>query len=484
MNLAEYAHYDGLGLAELVAKKQVSPKELAQTALAAIEVANPVVNAVCETYPDRIDGLDEAALGSGPFRGVPFLIKDVFGHEKGRKIEFGSRLCKGMVAEVDSHLAKLFRASGVNILGRSTAPEYSMSGTTESVFHGNTSNPWKKGYSAGGSSGGGAAAVAAGMVPLAHGSDIGGSIRIPASWCGGVGLKPSRGRVSSGPSVDEGGFGMTSNLVQARTVRDVAAMLDCVAVPQPGDPFLIPKPSEPYAALARKKAPQLRIGVVLTELANVPVDKEVATAVEAAGRALAAEGHIVEPATADMGGEETLHAANDFFFFAFDARLDGYSKRTGIKPGPDTLEPVILSLYEYAKSITPGKFMAALGKLNVARRKLGQFYTKYDIWLSPTTARVSEPWGKYNLSRSGVSAANNADAVLREPCQFTLPHNIMGTPAMSLPLAMHSTGVPIGVQIAGRPADEHLVLQLAAALEQAMPWRDRVPPLHVSKLAA
>ena len=141
-----------------------------------------------------------SALGTGPFRGVPFLIKDVFGHEKGRKIEFGSRMCKGMVAEVDWHLAELFRASGVNILGRSAAPEYSMSGTTESAFHGNTSNPWKQGYSAGGSTGGGMAAVMAGMVPLAHGSDIGGSIRIPASWCGGVGLKPSRGRISSGPS--------------------------------------------------------------------------------------------------------------------------------------------------------------------------------------------------------------------------------------------------------------------------------------------
>ena len=483
MNLAEYAHYDGLGLAELVAKKQVSPKELAQTALKAIEVANPTVNAVVETYPDRIDKLDESALGSGAFRGVPFLIKDVFGHEKGRKIEFGSRLCKGMVAEVDSHLAELFRASGVNILGRSAAPEYSMSGTTESVFHGNTSNPWKKGYSAGGSTGGGMAAVMAGMVPIAHGSDIGGSIRIPASWCGGVGLKPSRGRVSSGPSVDEAGFGMTGNLVQARTVRDVAAMLDCVAIPQPGDPFLIPKPSESYAVLTQKKAPRLKIGLLLSELAGVPVDREVAAAVEAAGRALAEQGHTVEPATADMGGVETFRAANDFFFFAFDARLDGYAKRSGLKPGPDTLEPVILSLYEYAKSITPAKFMAALSALNIARRKLGQFYAKYDIWLSPTTARVSEAWGKYNLSRPSVSAANNADVLFREPCQFTLPHNIMGTPAMSLPLAMHSSGVPIGVQIAGRPADEHLVLQLAATLEQAMPWRDRVPPLHVSKLA-
>ena len=484
MKLAEYAKYDGLGLAELVARKQVSPKELAQTALQAIEAVNPAVNAVVETYRDRIEGLDEAALGNGPFRGVPLLIKDVFGHEKGRIIEFGSRLCKGMVAEADSHLAELFRASGVNILGRSAAPEFSMSATTESILHGNTSNPWRKGTSAGGSTGGGMAAVVSGMVPMAHGSDIGGSIRIPASWCGGVGLKPSRGRVTSGPAFDEAGFGMTSNLVQAKTVRDAATMLDCLAVPQLGDPFLIPKPDRAYAELARQKPPQLRVGVVLAELAGVPVDPEVAAAVTAAGKTLAEMGHMVEKAAADMGGMETLMRWNEVVFFAFDARIDAFGKRTGLKPGPDTLEPVMLGVYEMAKAITPARFMAATAALNAARRRLGKFYARFDIWLSPTTARVAEPWGKYSLSRQGASAANNAEALFREPIQYTVPHNIMGTPAMSLPLAMHSTGVPIGIQLAGRPAAEHLVLQLASALEEAMPWRDRVPPLHVSRLAA
>jgi len=482
MNLAEYAQYDGLGLAELVGKGQISPKELAETALKAIEAVNPSINAVVETYADRIAGLDEATLGSGPFRGVPFLIKDVFGHEKGRRTEFGSRLCKGMVAETDSHVAELFRASGVNILGRSAAPEFSMSATTESALHGNTSNPWKQGYSAGGSTGGGMAAVVAGMVPLAHGSDIGGSIRIPASWCGGVGLKPSRGRVSSGPLFDEGGFGMTSNLVQARTVRDVAAMLDCLAVPQVGDPFLIPKPDRAYAELAGEAPPQLRVGIVLAELVGVAVDREVAAAVRAVGKTLAGLGHLVEEATVDMGGAEALRHWNEVVFFAFDARLDAFAKRTGRKPGPDTLEPAILSLYESAKAITPARFMAATTALNAARRRLARFFSKHDIWLSPTTARVAETWGKYNLGRTSSPA--DGVALPRDPIQYTVPHNIMGTPAMSLPLGMHSTGVPIGVQLAGRPAAEHLVLQLAKALEEAMPWRDRVPPLHVSTLAA
>ena len=480
MNLAEYASYDALGLAELVARKQVSPKELAQTAVAAKERIDPAVKSVVELYADRIEGLDEKSLGNGPFRGVPFLIKDVFGHEKGRRIEFGSRLCAGMTVEMGTYFLDMLKASGVNILGRSAAPEYSMSATTESAMFGNTSNPWKQGYSAGGSTGGGQAAVTAGIVPIAHGSDIGGSIRIPASWCGGVGLKPSRMRVSVGPVVDEGGWGYSMNFVQTKTVRDAAAMLDCVSTPQPGDPFIIPKPDEPYATLAKKSPGKLKVGIVLDELVGVAVDPEVARAVEAAGKALAGMGHTVEHASADMGGRDSLAATFDIFFFGFDSRLDGYAKRTGLKVGPDTLEPVILSVYQAAKEITPARFLAAMNTANTARRKLGAFYAKYDIWLSPTTARVAEPWGRYNLSRPGIGAHNMIE-IFMPPCQYTIPHNIMGTPAMSLPLAMHSTGVPIGVQIAARPAAEHLLLQLATALEQAMPWKGRTPQLHVSK---
>jgi amidase len=483
MNIAEYAQFDALGLAELVAKKDVTPTELALTAAKAITVANPSINAVVETYADRIDGLDEKTLGAGPFRGVPLLIKDVLGHEKGRKIEFGSRLCKGMTTEVGTYLVDLLKAAGVNIIGRSAAPEYSMAGTTESVMFGNTSTPWKKGYSAGGSSGGAQAAVTAGMVPLAHGSDIAGSIRIPASLCGGVGLKPSRGRVSFGPVIDEGGFGYATNFVQAKTVRDVAAMLDCLAIAQAGDPFIIAKPEKSYVELSHEKATKLKIGIVLDELVGVQVDPEAAKAVEATGKTLAAMGHAVEPAHADMGGMATLLAMQDLFFFAFDARLDGYAQRAGTQIGPDTLEPIILSLYEYAKSITPHRFMTAWSAANTARRTLGAFYSKHDIWLSPTTARPSEPWGKYHLSKTGVAAAQHADEIFKVPCQFTLPHNIMGTPAISLPLAMHSTGVPIGIQLAARPAGEHLLLQLAKDLEDAMPWQDRVPPWHVSRLA-
>jgi amidase len=481
---SEYAAYDALGLAHLVATRQVSPRELAQAAASAIEAVNPAVHAVIETYADRIEDLDERTLGDGPFRGVPFLIKDFFGHEAGRTIEFGSRLCRGMVTQQNTHLFELFTAAGLNVLGRAAAPEYSMAGTTETLLHGNTSTPWKHGYSAGGSTGGGMAAVVSGMVPIAHGSDIAGSIRVPASFCGGVGLKPSRGRVSLGPLQDENGYGLGQNFVQTRSVRDTATMLDCLSRPQVGDPFLIPKPDESYASLARRPAGPLRIGWSTRPLMGVAVDPEVAAAVEQTASLLAGMGHQVAEEGPEFDGLQALRHMTDVWFFGFDQRLDGYSARSGHAIGRDTLEAVTLKIYEHAKRMAPARFLAALAGINTARRQLARFFTRHDVWLCPTTARVAEPWGTYNLGRTDVEVDDLAEKVFRGPCQFTLPHNILGIPAISLPLAMHSAGLPIGVQLGSGPATEHLLLQLAAALEEAAPWAGRVPPLHASTASA
>jgi len=483
MRLDEYARFDALGLAELVRKKEVSPRDLAATAARAIAVANPAVNAVVETYPDRIEDLDEKTLGAGPFRGVPFLIKDVGGHEKGRKIEFGSRLCQGLRSETDSHVAELFRAAGLNILGRSNAPEYSIAGTTENALYGNTSTPWRQGYSPGGSTGGGTAAVVSGMVPIAHGSDIGGSIRIPASWCGSIGLKPSRGRVSAGPLKDESGFGMAANFVQSKTMRDTAAMLDCLAVPQVGDPFLIPKPSEPYAAFLGRSPGRLKIGWSAAALMDAPVDAEVAAAVKRTAEVLASQGHEVVEAKPEFDVEEASRRMLDVWFFGFDLGLEDYARRTGRQIGPDTLEAVTLKIYEYSKIIGTGGFLAGIAFMNRARRRLAGIFAEHDIWLSPTTAQVAPPHGLYGLDLPDISAADWI-VLADRPVQYTFPHNVMGTPAISLPLAMHSNGLPIGVQLGARPAHEHLLIGLGSALEQAMPWHDRVPPLHVSRLGA
>lgn len=480
MKLGEYAGYDALGLAELVAKKEVSPGELALTARDAIAAVDEELNAVVEIYDDRIEGLKEDTLGSGPFRGVPFLIKDVLGHERGKKIEFGSRLCEGMLVEDDTHVGKLFKASGLNILGRSNTPEYSMSGTAENLLYGNTSTPWKKGYSAGGSTGGGMAAVVAGIVPIAHGTDIAGSIRIPACWCGGVGLKPSRGRISFGPTMDENGFGLATVLAQTKSVRDSAVMLDCLAIPQTGDPFLIPKPDQPYADFLDKPADKLKVGWSVDPLMGVQSDPEIVRAVKNVATLLEEAGHEVSEESPVFDGLASVRKFADIWFFGFDLRLQGYSKRSGHKVGPDTLEPMIWKIYEHARGMTSADFMSALAEINIARRKLAAYYDRYDIWLSPTIARVSEPHGKYNLGRTDLDMDNYVEEILAVPAQFTVPHNIMGTPAITLPLAMHSTGLPIGIQLGARFANEHVLLQLAAMLEQAMPWSDRIPPIHVS----
>jgi amidase len=480
MTLSEYAAHDALGLADLVQRRQVSPKELARLAASAIDAINPAVNAVVETYPDRIEDLDERRLGTGPFRGVPFLIKDFFGHEAGRVVEFGSRLCRGMIATQDTYLCEMFRASGLNIIGRTAAPEYSMAGTTESALHGNTSTPWRRGYSAGGSTGGGMAAVAAGMVPIAHGSDIAGSIRVPASFCGGVGLKPSRGRVSLGPLQDENGYGLGQNFVQSKSVRDAAAMLDCLSVPQVGDPFLIPKPAETYTTLARQRSRPLRVGWSTASLMGVPVDPEVARTVEQTAALLAEMGHHVEESGPTFDGLQAMRDMMDVWFFGFDLRLESYGKRSGHAIGPDTLEPVTFKIYEYARGMIASQFLSALAGINVSRRQLARVFSSHDIWVCPTTARVAEPWGTYNLGRADVDVKDLPEQIFRGLCQFTLPHNILGTPAISLPLAMHSSGLPIGVQLGARPAEEHVLLQVASALEEVRPWAARVPPLHAA----
>jgi amidase len=476
MNLGEYASYDGLGLAELVRKRDVTPKELAATAARAIEAVNPTVNAVVETYDDRIGGLDEASLGDGPFRGVPFLMKDVGGHERGRHIENGSRLCQGMIGIGDSNLMTLLRASGVNVLGRSNAPEY-RSPARRNALYGNL-DAVAPGLSAGGSTGGGRRRWRPAWCrsPTAG---IGGSIRIPASWCGGVGLKPSRG-VSFRPALDEGGFGLAMNFVQTRTVRDVAAMLDCLAIPQPGDPFVIPRPAEPYRAFVGKPAPRLKIAWSAKPLMDGPVDPEVAAAVAATARLLAEMGHDVIEDSLPFDGEEASRQMLSLWFFGFDRRLEEIAARLGRTIGPHTLEPVTLKIYEFSKRLDPHGFQEVLGYMNTLRRRIGEFFARHDVWLSPATALVAEPHGLYNQGRADISAEEYLPFSDR-PVQFCFPYNVAGQPAISLPLAWHSSGLPIGVQLGARPAEEHVLIQLAAALEEARPWRNKVPPLHASR---
>jgi amidase len=256
-------------------------------------------------------------------------------------------------------------------------------------------------------------------------------------------------------------------------------MLDCVSLPQVGDPFPIPKPDEAYGTLARKPPPRLRIGWSVAPLMGVAVDPEVAAAVERTASLLADMGHGVAEENPEFDGLAAMRNMIDVWFFGFDVRIEGYARRSGLPIGPETLEPVTFKIYEHARQMKAASFVGALAGVNTARRQLGRYFAKYDVWLSPTTARVAEPWGTYNLGRTDVGIEDLVEKLYRGTCQFSLPHNILGTPAISLPLAMHTTGLPIGIQLGARPANEHIILQLASVLEEALPWRGRVPPLHV-----
>lgn len=474
----EYAALDGVALAELIRLKKVSIPEVAASARAAIDCANPTINAIVELYEDRFAEPD-SGLPSGPLRGVPFLIKDVTSHFGGRKLEYASRLCEGYVVPEDDYYATMVKGTGVNLVGRSHTPEFSMALCADTLLYGATSNPWKRGYSTSGSSGGAAAAVASGMVPIAHASDLGGSTRGPAAWCGTVGLHPSRGRVSQGPEFDERGNGMSQSSVVTRTMRDTAVMLDALSVPQPGDPFIVRKPERPYADFLHGAGRKLRIGWSTEPLMDAPVDPEIAAVVEATARALDTLGHHVEQSSPSFDLVAMDRMLTDLWYFQFDRYLDDLGARSGRKVGPGTVERATLAFYEFAKSRSVEAYLAAAAGLNVFRRQIGRWFATYDIWLSPTCAQVAQPNGVFGMNID----VPPLDFLQHEqrPCQFMVWVNVCGVPAISLPLGRHSSGLPIGVQLAARSGHEEHLIGLGAELEQAMPWKDRVPTLHVSR---
>ena len=473
MQLSDYCNFDGVGLADLIASGACSIREVTEASLAAMAAINPTLNAVIEQYTDVFD---EAKLGDGPLRGVPFLIKDVGEHFGGRLAESGSRLCKGLVAGRNDYFADLVLASGVNPVGRSNVPEFSMASCACNQLHGDTSNPWRHGFSTHGSSGGAAAAVAAGIVPIAHASDIGGSIRAPAAWCGTVGLYPSRGRVSIGPFAGEHGLGMAQALVVTRTMRDTALMLDLLGRPMPGDPYVIARPPGTFSSHIHHDPRSIRVGWSARPLMDAPVDPEIAAAVEKVARVLADNGCHVEEAQPDIDLALMDEGCKNIWYLGFDSHLDELGARAGRKVGPDTVSRATLGFYEFAKRQTPEAYFRTMDDFNRMRRDAARFFSRFDVWLSPTCAQVAQPNGVF-----GMDIDLPPDEFLRHEqrvSQFMVPYNVWGQPAISLPLATHSNGLPIGIQLGARHAEEHLLIALGGFLEQAMPWKDRRPPLH------
>jgi amidase len=479
LSATEYAALDGVALADLIARKELSVAEVTASARAAIDQTNPTVNAIVELYEDRFSD-PEADLQDGPLRGVPFLTKDVGDHFANRKMEYGSRLCEGFVVPDDSYFAQQVKGSGVNLIGRSHTPEFSMALCADTLLYGATSNPWKQGYSTSGSSGGAAAAVVSGMVPIAHSSDLGGSTRGPAAWCGAIGLQPSRGRVSVGPARDENRWGMSQASVITRTMRDTAVMLDALSNPCPGDPFIIRHPGGRFTDFLNGPGRKLKIGWSVAPLMDAPVDPEIAAVIENTAHQLAAIGHHVEESAPSFDLVQMDKMLTDLWYFQFDKFLDAVGERTGRKVGPDTVEAATLKFYELAKGQTVEAYLRAMDDLNIYRRQIGQWFARYDIWLSPTCAQVAKPNGVFgmNIDVPPLDFLQHEQA----PCQFMVWANVCGAPSISLPLGMHSSGLPIGVQLSARPGYEEHLIGVGAELEIAMPWSGRTPALHVSRL--
>ncbi|EJL01961.1 amidase family protein [Pseudomonas fluorescens Q2-87] len=471
MKTSEYAGYDALGLAELIATGQVTQAEVSAAALSAIEQLNPTVNALVEVWGDEPQATD------GPFKGVPFLVKDLGLTAKGRLNELGSRLAAGCVADEDSTLMSRLRQAGLVTLGRTTTPELAASTTTEALFSGPTRNPWDLSRSAGGSSGGSAAAVAAGLVPAAHATDGGGSIRVPAASTGLFGLKPSRGRVPMGPAVDEVWAGLAVHGVVSRTVRDSAALLDAIEGPATGDPFEIIRPQDSYLGQTTREPGALRIGLLLHPLNGARCAEPVANATRDIAAQLQGLGHNVEAINLDIGlsWEGFVEMNGRFWSTNTAAWINAIAAGTGRSVDASTLEPATLALHEWGCRLTATDLLEAMYLRNLVTRSMGCFFSRYDILLSPTLPELPPVIGRYNEGQALVDGRGWIDRVFAHS-PFTALANVTGSPSMSVPLAFDTeTGLPIGMQFSAGFGREDRLLRLAAQLERALPWSARKP---------
>ena len=484
MKLSEYARFDGLELAALVKSRQVSPAELAQLALDGIAAVNPTINAVIGPISDWKEQIAAAAPDS-PFYGVPFLIKDILLHARGIPCDAGSRLVQGaFVAPADTDLMQRFRRSGVIALGRTSTPEFGFNANTEPLLYGPTRNPWNPAYSAGGSSGGSAAAVAAGIVPIAHANDGGGSIRLPAATCGLVGLKPTRGRTPVGPELGDPLHGLGIEHVVCRSVRDCAAMLDAVEGPGVGDRFVIGRPRRPYLDELRNAPRRMRIAFsTATYDDSVRPNHEVVGALEAAVRTCTDLGLDVEEARPDYD-IDAFHRANIVLWASFlAAGVTGIAEATGRRPSAENLEATVLANYEYGLTLTALDMEVALATMNQVCRAVAPFFERYDLLLTPVWPSPGLKLGVLNANDPALGAKGWYEHLFRH-IPYTALYNMTGQPALSLPLAQSSGGMPIGIQAVARYGSEDTLMQIAGQLEHAMPWKDRRPTIHVSTTAA
>jgi amidase len=475
----DLALLDATAQAQLIRTGQLSPREAVDAAIDRIERVNPQLNAVIHPlFGKARAAAADPNLPAGPFRGVPMLVKDLICITAGDPYHAGLRMLRDVnwVEPEDCYMAAKMRAAGFIIVGKTNTPELGSMTTTEPLAYGASHNPWSLAHSPGGSSGGSAAAVAGGMTAVAEANDGGGSIRIPASACGLVGLKPSRGRISLGPQLTDMWAGCVSEGVVTRSVRDTAALLDVVEGYMPGDPFTAPPPIRPYRDEVGAAPGRLRIGLMTRAPgATVPVHADCVAAAEATARALVGLGHAVEPAFPTAMDDPD--AVIDFAVVVTSwvvRDLEHWSQRSGRPINADTVERHNLTLYEMGRVQTAHGYIQAVERLQMhARNMLLWWASGFDLLITPTMAEPPARLGEFTPTAEDPARGFTRSVPF---AIFTSPFNISGQPAISLPLSWNAAGLPVGVQLAAAYGREDLLIRVAAQLEEAMPWRHRLPP--------
>jgi amidase len=472
MAFREYGAYDATGLAELVRKKQVSAGELLDEAIARTARVDPQINAVVVKHYDYAQRQIDKGLPDGPFTGVPFLLKDLDVVE-GTRTTSGASIYKDNVADHTSTLARRFLNAGVTIFGKSSSPEFGLMPTTESRLFGPTRNPWNLAHSSGGSSGGAAAAVAARILPVAHASDGGGSIRIPASASGVFGLKPTRARNPIGPDRGEGWGGFSCGHVVSISVRDSAAMLDAIHGAEPSSLYVAPPPERPFAEEVGRDPGRLRIAFTDKSPYGDAIDPEIAAATREVAGLLAGLGHNVEERAPVLAADPavvmaTIVSANT----ALNVRVA--EQRFGRPMTDRDFEALTLASAHNARKASATDYVAAQLTAFQISRGLAAFFESCDVFLCPTLCSPPLRIGELNTMSNDLS---HIAPILRRYMPATSMFNMSGQPAMSVPLAWNKAGLPLGMMFSGRFGDEATLFRLAAQLEQERPWRGKLPPV-------
>jgi amidase len=494
---AEYARYDALGLADLVRRGDVAPGELVEEAIARIERVNPRLNAVVlALYQQARAAARETPAEGAPFAGVPFLLKDLLQGVQGVPTTDGSRIYRGWVRDHDTELVTRYRQAGLLFVGKTNTPELGIVPVTEPEIFGPTHNPWALEHTPGGSSGGSGAAVAAGVVPMAHGGDGGGSIRIPAACCGLFGLKPSRGRNPLGPDSSEGWAGFVQEHVLSRTVRDSAAALDATGGPEPTSPYHAPPRERPYLEEVGRDPGRLRIAFHTEPAFAREVHPDCVAAVHEVARLCEELGHHVEEVTPDHQAEALARAFFTVVVAYTASDLVNAERTVGRPVTPADVETATWLSAQIGRQLSAADLAVAVGDLQAETRRLVARYADHDVVLTPTLARPPgrigelQPQGlerrahelvakgRLNLALRLPGAVEAATRRIFDFIPFTPVANFTGQPSASLPLVWNAVGLPIGTMFTGRYGDEATLFRLAAQLEQARPWADRRPPVH------